>query len=230
MFDCHRYAAGGGCLAERWWERVLQGERVVAGGFEGAGDIGEEVGAVVLDLHYAAVHRLWRLRHLSPLPPTDALMAEADAEERLFAAADRLGGDAEVSRRVRAPRSRGDDDVVELQALQLIPRRLVIPHHERLHAVHLRQELEEVEGERVVVVDQQRAHRRGACRLLDPCGHLKRHAAASMGKIPRRWQTAGSPTARAASSRRCSWSSVSRLSSRLTSIALRTASRRSTRR
>ena len=46
----------------------------------------------------AAVHRLRRRLDPSPLHPADPLQAEADAEQRLLAAADRLGADAEVAR------------------------------------------------------------------------------------------------------------------------------------
>ena len=43
---------------------------------------------------------------------------------------------------------------------ELLPRELVVAHDDRLGAVDLAQQVEEVERERVVVVDQERAHRR----------------------------------------------------------------------
>src|SRR4029077_19079263 len=63
-------------------------------------------------------------------------------------------------------RGRRDEDVDDLQARQLLPVRLVVANHDRLVAVPLRQQLEEVVGERVVIVDQQGLH--GWIR--DPCG------------------------------------------------------------
>ena len=54
----------------------------------------------------------------------------------------------------------GDDDVVDRQRRQLLPRQLVVADDDRLVATGLAQQVEEVEGERVVVVDQERAHGR----------------------------------------------------------------------
>ena len=45
------------------------------------------------------------------------------------------------------------------QRRELVPRELVVAHDDRLFAVDLAQQVEEVERERVVVVDQERAHR-----------------------------------------------------------------------
>src|SRR4051812_7948989 len=151
--------------------------------------------------------------HLSPLHQADPLVAEADAEQRLLATADRFGADAEVVFDIRPSRAWGDDDVVELQPRQLLPARLVVAGDDRFSAVHLCQQLEEVVGEGVVVVDQQRLHQAGR-----------------IGKISRPWPIDGSPTARAASSRRCSWSTANPSRWRHISSAWREASKRSTRR
>ena len=85
-------------------------------------------------------------------------MAEADPQQRRLAAADRLGADAEIAPPFGPPRPRRDDDVVEAALQQLLPARLVVADDERLPAVLLRQQLEEVVGEGVVVVDQQCQH------------------------------------------------------------------------
>ena len=71
----------------------------------------------------------------------------------------RLQRHADVARVLGAARARRDDDVVHRQRRELLPRQLVVAHDDRLVAVDLAQQVEEVEGEGVVVVDQQRAHR-----------------------------------------------------------------------
>ncbi|MNC92158.1 hypothetical protein D3C83_85340 [compost metagenome] len=71
---------------------------------------------------------------------------------------DRVRAHTEVSGPLGAAGAGGDDDVVERPALELRPLGAVVSHHDGLLAVHLGQQLEEVEGERVVVVDQQRSH------------------------------------------------------------------------
>src|SRR6185312_3875887 len=92
--------------------------------------------------------------------PAEALVAEADAEQRRLRLRDRAGADPDVLRAVRSSRTGRDDDVVERQLTQLLPARLVVLVDDRLVAGRLRQQLEEVVGERVVVVDQQRLHTR----------------------------------------------------------------------
>ena len=58
------------------------------------------------------------------------------------------------------PGARGDHDVVHRQRRELVPRQLVVAHDHGLVAVDLAQQVEEVERERVVVVDQERPHGR----------------------------------------------------------------------
>ena len=72
---------------------------------------------------------------------------------------ERVQRDAEVALALGAPGAGRDHDVVHGQRRELLPRQLVVAHDDRLLAVDLAQQVEEVEGERVVVVDQERAHR-----------------------------------------------------------------------
>ena len=155
----HRDAVvGPGDLLQLVGQRPGQAERVVAGRLEAGRDAGEERRAGVLDRADPAVQRLRRRHHPAAVGPAEALVAEADAQQRRLAAADRLGADAEVALALGPARPRREDDVVELQPRQLVPARLVVADDDRLPAVHLRQQLEEVVGEGVVVVDQQCQH------------------------------------------------------------------------
>jgi hypothetical protein len=90
----------------------------------------------------------------------ERLVAEADAEDRYPGAPEHVERDADVALVLRAPGAGRDHDVVHRQRRDLIPRQLVVAHDDRLVAVDLAQQVEEVEGERVVVVDQKRAHGR----------------------------------------------------------------------
>ncbi len=84
MADAHDFAFGGVGVDD---ERVGHGggiddERMVARGFEGAGEIGEDAGVVVEDGRGFAVHEASRADDGAAVNVADALVAEADAEER----------------------------------------------------------------------------------------------------------------------------------------------------
>src|SRR3712207_9568731 len=58
--------------------------------------------------------------------------------------------DADVALALGAPGARRDHDVVDRQRGELLPRQLVVACDDRLVATDLAQQVEEVEGERVV--------------------------------------------------------------------------------
>ena len=104
-------------------------------------------------------------------------MAEADAEHRQSAVADRRGADAEVARAFRAGRARARRRRSNPERAAPAHDAVVVAHHERRLAVHLAEQLEEVVRERVVVVDQQRLHRGGLAGGA-PAAHEMTHRAA----------------------------------------------------
>jgi hypothetical protein len=83
-----------------------------------------------------------------------------DAEHRQLGAPEHVQRDPDVVQVLRAPRAGRDHDVVHGQRCHLVPRQLVVAHDDRFVPVDLAQQVIEVERERVVVVDQERAHRR----------------------------------------------------------------------
>ena len=131
-------------------------ERVVADSLEPLGDAGEQGRLVVVHGAQPAVHHLGRVDHRGSGRAGQPLMAEADAQHRDRRGGQYVGADAEVGAVVGPSGTGRDDDVVELEVRQLIPARAVVANHDGVLAVGLRQELEEVERERVVVVQQQR--------------------------------------------------------------------------
>ena len=135
------------------------GQRVVAHGGEALRDAREQAVPVVVDLAEPPVHDLRRVVDRAAGRVGERLVAEADAEHRHLGALEHLEGDADVALVLRAPGAGRDHDVVHAQRRDLLPRQLVVAHDDRLVAVDLAQQVEEVEGERVVVVDQERAHR-----------------------------------------------------------------------
>src|SRR5215211_3374639 len=155
--DGHQHPAtvGGGLEAVR--QRVLaDDERVVAAHDERGFDAGEDRPAVVLGGGGLAVHRdvahdvaAERLRQ--------RLVAQADAERRharLREPLDDLEADTGLIGRARTGRH---DHAIELAAEQVVHGRAVVAHDLQV-ASHLAQVLDEVVGERVVVVDHQDLH------------------------------------------------------------------------
>ncbi len=155
----HDHAVGGpGDRLEVLGQRLRDAERVVADHREALGDLGEERRVVVVDGAHPAVHHLGRVHHRRAGAVADPLVAEADAQQRHLGLADRVGADAEVLGIVGPAGAGRDHDVVEVAPRQLAPGGAVVAHDGRLLAVRLRDQLEEVVRERVVVVDQQRLH------------------------------------------------------------------------
>src|SRR5215218_2189485 len=136
------------------------GKRVVAHGREALRDAGEQAAAVVMDLAETPVHDPGRMADDAAGDVGERLMAEADAEHRQLGALEHVQRDPDVALVLRAAGARRDHDVVHGQRHDLLPRQLVVAHDDRFVAVDLTQQVEEVEGERVVVVDQKRAHGR----------------------------------------------------------------------
>src|SRR5215216_32444 len=114
----------------------------------------------MVDRAQPAVHHLGRVVDRAAGDVGERLVAEADTEHRHLGALEHVQRDADVALALGASRARRDHDVVHRQRSELLPRQLVVAHDDRLIAVDLAQQVEEVEGERVVVVDQERAHAR----------------------------------------------------------------------
>ena len=133
-------------------------QRVVAHGREGAGDVAEEARAVVVNLAQATVHRLRCVLHAPPVDEAEPLMPEADAEQRHLRVEQQLPADAEVPLVVGAARPRRDHHVVEGESFQPLGVQLVVLEDERRLPADLRDEMEQVEGEGVIIVDYERFH------------------------------------------------------------------------
>src|SRR4051794_26655409 len=155
--DRHQHAASVSRGLEAVRQRVLaDDERVVAPHDERGFDAGEDGPAVVLGGGGLAVHRL--VAHdVAAEGLRERLGAEADAPgppARLREALDDLERDARLIGRARARRH---DDPVVAAAEQVVHVGAVVAHDLQV-APHLPEVLDEVVGERVVVVDHQDAH------------------------------------------------------------------------
>ena len=132
-------------------------QRVVAHDVERRGNAREEVDALVPDGRDAPVHGLGRAAHLAAEELAEALVAEAHAEHRQTAVEDDAGAHTEVAVSVGPTRSGRDDGGIELVESEVGPRG-VVPDNGRRMPAHLADQLVEVVGERVVVVDEDHAH------------------------------------------------------------------------
>ena len=133
------------------------GQRVVAHDLERRGNAREEVDARVPNVRDAPVHGLGRADDLTAEEVAEALVAKADAEHRQTAVEDHAGAHTEVAVSVGPTRAGRDDGGIELVESEVGPRGVVPDDGRRLPA-HLADQLVEVVGERVVVVDEDHAH------------------------------------------------------------------------
>ena len=155
VFDAHDFAfvgfgrdfeAIGQCVA-------LDDEGVIAGGGEGVGHAFEEVFAVVFHERSFAVHHAVVHNDVAAEDVADALMAKTDAEGWNLRAegADDFVGEAGFFWRTRAGR---DQDAFGFEGADLFDGDLVVAmdFHRDLHFAEV---LDEVVGERIVVIDNQ---------------------------------------------------------------------------
>src|SRR5919202_111960 len=133
---------------------ALDDERVVAPGWETVLEPLEDRPAVVADLRRLAVDGRGAAHDAAAEDLPDGLVAEAHAEQRHVAGerGDQLERDAGLVGRAR-PR-RDDDAVGPYPVLDLLDRHLVVAPHRDLR-VQFAEVLDEVVGERIVVVYQQ---------------------------------------------------------------------------
>ena len=109
-------------------------------------------------MHHAVVHHDLRAKRMP-----DALVSEANAQRRHAAgkAADDFVRQARFTRRARAGRNQ---DAFRFELFDLIERDLIVAMHLHIHA-HFAEVLDEVVGERIVIIDdQQHARSKGNCR------------------------------------------------------------------
>ena len=130
-----------------------RGERVVAAGQEVRRQAGEDAAPVVGDERRLAVHELARLADLPAEDLDERLVAEAHAERR---DADGTGAAGSPARAciLWPAGARGDDEVGGGELLRLVRGNLVVAADDNL-GPELAEQVSEVVGERVVVVDQQ---------------------------------------------------------------------------
>src|SRR5919197_194480 len=161
--DRHHDAATAGGDLEARGHVAVDHERVIAPDRQRRRQAGEDRAPVVLDRGRLAVNRdvaddlaAERLRQ--------RLVAQADAQRghaRLGEAARHVDGDAGLVGRAGAGR---DHDAVEAVLEQLVGGRAVVAHYLEV-APQLAQVLNEVVGERVVVVDHEHLHGQSGCSI-----------------------------------------------------------------
>ena len=153
--DAHDDAVGGPSdCRQRARDGGHDDKRMIANRRKGGRQAREQRIAMVMDLAYPAVRRRWRKRDGGAEGVGDSLMTEADAEDGRGGEQDRVAGDAEVAMVLRASGPGRNHDVVEAVIFQIIPGNPIVFCDDGFLSVNLSQELEQVEGEGIVVIDQ----------------------------------------------------------------------------
>src|SRR4051794_41162599 len=175
--QAHHHAAARRAHLEHVRHVGIDHERVVARDLDLVGQAGEDRLSVVLDHRRLAVDRLVG-DDGSAERLAKRLVAEADAQDRRAALSERTDCLDRDPRLVRRARTRRHDDAVRLAFEQP---RLVIAHHLDRGA-ELTQVLDEVVGERVVVVDDEdaRAHAQSPCAQASA---IARQTAAALASV-----------------------------------------------
>ena len=136
-------------------------QRVVAHGREALRDAGEQAAPVVVDRAQPAVHHLGRMRRSRRRSTWASAWWPRQTPSTGTSARWSASSETPTSRSCSGRPGPGEITMLSTrQRRELLPRQLVVAHDDRLVAVDLAQQVEEVEGERVVVVDQERAHGR----------------------------------------------------------------------
>lgn len=124
------------------------------------------------------VTRPRRPRHVSAGFVGDGLMTEAHAEQRRGGAAQHRPYPSEIAADLRAAWPGRDNDAVDVAEQAVAELGIVVGHDHRFGVVDLRDELEQVERVRIVVVDEESAHvlvdgrpLLGMWKLLVPTAH-----------------------------------------------------------
>ena len=140
---------------------ALDEERVVARGGEALGHVAEDVGVFVENRRGLPVHEAVGADDAAAIEVADGLVSEADAEDGFLAGegADHVEGDAGFGGGAGAG---GDEDAVGVEREGFGGRDLVVAE-DALFDAQLTEILDEVEGEGIVVVDDEQ---HGVGRLL----------------------------------------------------------------
>ena len=128
-------------------------QAMIARGVEGRGHALQDAGAVMGDRAALAVHRHRRAHHLAAERLADRLVAQTDAHQRYFP---RGGGDQGEAdpRLVRRAGAGREHDGLGVPGQRVLHGQLVVAH-DLARSTDIADEMDEVEGEAVVIVDEQ---------------------------------------------------------------------------
>jgi hypothetical protein len=144
--DAHQHAVVGPRRGGQVLREVGHGQRVVADHVEVLRQTGEQARAVVPELGDPAVPG-WRAADAGAVRQGQALVPEADAEQRQFRALDDLAADAEVGGHPRIAGAGGEHHAVVPVQQSGMPVRVVVAHYHRNLTGDLGQVMVEVIGE-----------------------------------------------------------------------------------
>src|SRR5262245_6447350 len=109
------------------------------------------------NLRSFAVHEFLSAHYFAAKNLSDALMTEANPED--WNAGPEFANQFTTDSRIfRTPRPRRNHDSVGFEFLDLVDRDFVVSLHHKIDLVHLAEKLDEIVGERIVVIDDQQLH------------------------------------------------------------------------
>lgn len=148
---------------------TLNDERVVSRRFKGGGYSGKEPLSIVIHGRSLSMHEPIRSHDIAAENLANALMPQANAEERQFARklADDFATDTGI---VRCARTGRNADALGRLLSNLIDRNLVVSMHLHLRA-QFSKILDQVVGKRIVVIDYEK--HRGECMRGEQGGQLE---------------------------------------------------------
>ena len=114
VVNAHDEAVVGHCIHFEAIGKVSYDQGMVTHPIEGRRDTLEQLLPVVADLAESAMHRLRGVRHGPPKEVSNALVAEADPENRFAVLLQDCFAESKVAPAFRAARAGGEDDRVKI--------------------------------------------------------------------------------------------------------------------
>ena len=150
---------GPGRLHERWRQRTRRQQRMIPCRLERRRHpVKKRISSRVMNLGRASVVRRRSAHDRSACQRGDALMPEANPEQRHVGVKDCIPRYAEICLAFRPPRPGRYHDVVEPAFAQLFPRNLIVSYHHGSFVGEVREDVNEVVGKRIIVVDHKSLH------------------------------------------------------------------------
>lgn len=131
---------------------------MIANRTKSLGDTPEERRPVMVNVTQPAVYRFRRVDHGRPMNTSESLMPEAYSEQGNIRLEEYAAADAEILFVDRAAGARRDHDIIEVEVIEYLPGDLIVVNNQGFLVGNLGYHLVQIEGVRVVIIDNKRPH------------------------------------------------------------------------